>query len=71
MFMAASCVQPKATDNQSGDNQPIGVEAENETVQADPVEFKDFGPEPTVIDIEQYTLQNETFTRLYGPKLCR
>ena len=59
MFVAVSCVQPKTESNQSAENQ--STEAPTEQAQAEPVEFKDFGPDPLVIDVEQYTLQNETF----------
>lgn len=51
-LMLVSCVQP-----QSEKSQPAEVPADS----AGTVEFRDFGPEPLVIDIEQYTLQNETF----------
>lgn len=52
MLMSVSCVRP-----QSEESQPAEVPADS----ARTVEFRDFGPEPLVIDIEQYTLQNETF----------
>jgi mannose-6-phosphate isomerase-like protein (cupin superfamily) len=63
MLMSVSCVQP-----QSEESQPAEVSAES--VEA--VEFRDFGPEPLVIDIEQYTLQNETFrTAVWTGSLMR
>lgn len=52
MLMSASCVQPQSEERQPAEEVVESVEA---------VEFKDFGPDPLVIDIEQYTLQNETF----------
>lgn len=52
MLMSASCVQPQSEERQPAEEPVESVEA---------VEFKDFGPDPLVIDIEQYTLQNETF----------
>jgi len=52
MLMSASCVQPQSKERQPAEEPVESVEA---------VEFKDFGPDPLVIDIEQYTLQNETF----------
>lgn len=52
LLMSASCVQPQSKERQPAEEPVESVEA---------VEFKDFGPDPLVIDIEQYTLQNETF----------
>lgn len=52
MLMSASCVQPQSEERQPAEEVVESVEA---------VEFEDFGPDPLVIDIEQYTLQNETF----------
>lgn len=42
------------------------TEQQEQTAKAEPaataqVEFKDFGPEPFVFDIEAYTIQNETY----------
>ncbi len=51
-LMLVSCVQPQTTESQLGEVSPERVET---------VVFRDFGPEPLVIDIEQYTLQNETY----------
>ena len=52
MLMSASCVQPQSEERQPAEEPVESVET---------VEFKDFGPDPLVIDIEQYTLQNENF----------
>ncbi len=44
-------------------NSPVSEKSTQQeiTTQSEPVEFKDFGPEPFILDIEEYTLQNETF----------
>lgn len=34
---------------------------ETTRAESEPVEFKDFGPEPFVFNIEEYTTQNETY----------
>lgn len=52
VYILTSCVQPGSAEKQTA-----AAPAES----AEAVEFKDFGPEPLVIDMEQYTLQNETF----------
>ncbi len=44
----AACTQPSAEQSQS-------------EVTATEVEFKDFGPEPFVLNIEDYTVQNENY----------
>lgn len=47
-FLLSACTQP----NQTVSDAPKA---------SAPVEFKDFGPEPFVFNIEDYTLQNETY----------
>lgn len=44
-------------------NQPASNESFNQETKtvSDPVEFRDFGPEPFVFNIEDYTVQNETY----------
>lgn len=54
-FIFVSCNQPSSTTDQET---VVTQESTTETVA---VEFKDFGPEPFVFDIEAYTTQNETF----------
>lgn len=54
LFLLASCTQSANNENQA--------EAEKvETKKAVEVNFKDFGPEPLAINIEDYTLQNDTY----------
>ncbi len=57
-IILSSCTQGSNTNTQENREATVSHET---TKTSTPVEFRDFGPEPFLFDIEEYTTQNETF----------